>query len=304
VPDLLLGLSRMTKVEAKTAQPDWYQYVRVGDPGATPPTGVAHVTVTSPDGAMLADAILGARSFSIAASHTRGGMFVREAGAAQSWLVEGGASVPTELPEWFDAILDIPGSAVSNITILAGGKTLLDFKKTDATNGVYDIASRDPAAGVPANSVANSNTLKNLASGIVGVRAEDVRALDTVPPAENSRTNRFTTTSGLQLDVTVSDEKEGGVWAVFKASAPEGSEGAAMAADINGRTANWAFRLDASHASRLNQPVADLVKDPATPASDGIGPVPLDQNGMPMLAPQGFNAPGLGITGDQIIPGF
>ena len=267
IPDLILGLARMTKVEAKTAQPDWYQYIRVGDPGATPPTGVAHVTVTSADGTKLADAILGARSHSIAASHTRGGMFVREAGAAQSWLVEGTASVPGGLAEWFDTILDIPAATVTSIAILAGDRMVLGFRKTDATNGVYEIVYRDPAE-VAAASVANSNTLRSVASAIVGVRADDVRALASLSPAENSRTNRFTTASGLQLDVTVFEE-DGRPWTVFRASAPAGSEAAALAAEINGRTANWAFQLDASHASRLNQPLANLVQAPAAPAAEG-----------------------------------
>jgi len=280
-PDLVLGLARLTKVEAKTAKADWYQYIRVGDPAATPPTGVAHVTVTSASGQVLADAILGARSFGIAASHSRGGMFVRGPADAQSWLVEGSASVPTELSEWFDTIIDIPGATVTDIAILAGDKTLLEAKKTDATNGVYEIAYLDPAEAA-AGTVANSNSLRSTASAIVGVRAADIRAADSVPLAADARTTRFTTTSGLQLDVMVSEEADG-VWARFKASAPEGSDAAALAADINGRTQNWAFRLDQSHGSRLAQPVANFVQQPAAPAAEGIAPIPLDSSGMPML---------------------
>jgi hypothetical protein len=280
-PDLVLGLSRMTKVEAKTAKPDWYQYIRVGDPSATPPTGVARVTVTSASGQPLADVILGARSFGIAASHSRGGMFVRGPNDAQSWLVEGSASVPADLSEWFDTIVDIPGATVTDIAILVGDKTLLKASKTDAANGVYTIASLDPAEA-PADSVANSNSLRSVASAIVGIRAADVRAADSVPAAADARTMRFTTTSGLVLDVLASKEADG-VWASFKASAPEGSDGAAMAVDINTRTAGWAFRLDESHGSRLTQPVANLVQQPAAPAPDGVAPIPLDPSGMPIL---------------------
>ncbi len=290
VPDLVLGLARMTKVEAKTAQPEWYQHIRVGDPSASPPTGVAHVTVTAADGTKLADAILGARSFGIAASHARGGMFVREADGAQSWLVEGVVSVPAGLPEWFDTILDIPGSAVTDIAILDGNRTVLEFKKTDATNGVYEIAYRDPAE-VAEDEVANSNTLRSVASAIVGVRAENVRDADTLSPAENARINRFTTASGLQLDITMI-EQDGGPWAMIKASAREGSEAAAMAAEINARTANWAFQLAASHAARLTQPVANLVQKPTAPPAEGVAPIPFDQDGKPILGPQGFTMPG------------
>lgn len=303
VPDLALNLSRMTKVEAKTAQPDWYQYIRVGDPAATPPTGVAHVTVASTGGDVLADAILGVRSHGIPASHTRGGMFLREAGSDQAWLVEGLATVPTELPEWFDTVLDVSGSDVTNFTILQGDKVVYDVKKTDATNGIYTLAQLDPGVA-PANSEANSNSLRSTVSAIVGVRAEDIRAATTEAPGPDVRTDRLLTSSGLQVEVTLYPEGDA-VWAQFKASAPEGTDAAKQAAEINMRTAKWAFKLDSSHATRLNQPIANLVQNPtAPPPADQPAPVPLDSNGAPILGPQGEAQPGVGITGDQIIPGF
>jgi hypothetical protein len=258
--------------------------------------------VTSADGQVLADAILGARSYSISASHTRGGMFVREPSGTQSWLVEGIASVPTDFPEWLDTILDVPGSDVVNIAIIVGDKTIFEVKKTDLTNGVYEIVQLDPAQAA-ADSVANSNSLRSVASAIVGVRADDVRAVDSMTARQNERTNRFITKSGLQLDA-VTFEAEGGIWATFKASAPVGSADAATAAAINGRTANWAFRLDQSHASRLTQPIANLVQKPAPPAQQGAGPVPPNAGGAPVFNPQAPGAPGMGITGDQVIPGF
>jgi len=302
VPDLVLGLSRMTKVEAKTAEPDWYQYIRVGDPKVEPPTGVAHVTVVSANGTELADSILGARSLAIAASHTGGGMFVRDADGAASWLVEGLASVPAALPEWFDTILDIPGTEVSSIAILQGDKKVLEFGKTDASNGIYELVFSEPGTVEP-DEVANSNTLRSVASAIVGVRAEDIRAADSVTTGPEARTNHFVTASGLELDITMV-EREGEPWALIKASAAEGSEAAKAAEEINARTAKWAFKLGASHTTRLTQPLGNLVQKPSSPASEGVAPIPFDQDGRPILGPQAPAAPGLGISGEQFIPGF
>jgi hypothetical protein len=290
VANLVASLTRLVKLEAKTAIPDWYQYIRVGDPAATPPTGVARVTVTSAGGDALADVVLGARSFSIPASHTRGGMFVRAADEAQSWLVEGTASVPTELSEWFGTIVDIPASDVTGFAILRDGKTVFEAKKTDETNGVYELAYLDPAEG-DAGSVANSNSIRSTASGIVGLRAEDVRAIDSLTPGEDVRTDRFTTSSGLQLDVTVFSA-EGKTWATFKASAPEGSDAAATAADIGSRTAKWAFQLNSSVATRLAQPIANLVQRPADPNAGAVSPGAPNGSGTPMFAPPGPRIPG------------
>lgn len=302
VPDLVLGLSRMTKVEAKTAQPDWYQYIRVGEPAATPPTGVAHVTVMSSDGTKLADTILGARSYAIPASHIRGGMFVREADGESSWLVEGVASVPAALSEWFDTILDVSGTEVSSISIRIGDKRVLEFNKTDASNGIYELVFKDSEV-IAADSVANSNTLRSVASAIVGVRAEDVRAADRLTLGQGVRSTRFTTASGLELDITMVEQVDG-PWALIKASAPEGSEAAELAAEINERTAKWAFKLADSHATRLTQPFENLVQKPTNPAADVMAPIPLDQDGRPILGPQGHSDPGLGITGGELIPGL
>jgi hypothetical protein len=302
VSDLVSSLAHMTKVEAKTAEPDWYQYIKVGDPSATPPTGIAHMVVKSADGQVLADVVLGARSYSIAASHARGGMFVRAPDDKQSWLVEGVASAPTELQEWFDAVVDIPASDVAGLTILMGDKTVFEARKTDETNGNYELVQVDPAQAA-GDSAANSNSIRSTASAIVGLRADDIRAIDSMSPGEDARTDRFTTASGLTLDVTMFDA-DGRTWAIFKASAVEGSGAAKLAADINSRAANWAFWLDASRTTRLMQPVANLVQKPGNPAASGAGSIPLDGNGKPMIAPAMPNMPGLGGAGGPMLPTF
>jgi hypothetical protein len=298
VSDLVVSLSRMTKVEAKTSKPDWYQYIRVGDPAATPPTGVAHVTVASADGDALAETILGARSHAIAAAHARGGTFVRVPDEAQSWLVEGSATVLTELPEWFDTIVDIPGTEVSGLAILTGDKTVFEAKKTEES--IYELTYLDPAEAA-AGSVANANSIRSTASAIVGLRVGDVRAVGDISPGDDARTDRFTTTSGLRLDMTVFNA-DGGIWAVLKAWASEGGEAAEMAAAINSRTANWAFRLNESVATRLTQPIINLVQKPADPATSGADPVPLDGRETTIVPPGSES--GDGMPSGRVLPTF
>ena len=130
-----------------------------------------------------------------------------------------------------------------------------------------------------------------------------MRAIASVSPGENARTVRFTTTSGLQLDITVV-QLDDGAWAIFKASAPEGSEAAQAAADINARTANWAFLLNGSRATRLTQPVADLIQGPADPAAGDANRVLFDQNGFPILTPEQSNGAVPGLPGGMVLPKF
>src|SRR5437868_10246998 len=90
VANVVDRLAAMTKVEPKTNNPDWYQYIQVGEPTGTPASGSGiRITGSAANGDVLVDTIVGSTSSSIAASHSRGGTFVRNMGQPQSWLVEG-----------------------------------------------------------------------------------------------------------------------------------------------------------------------------------------------------------------------
>lgn len=282
VAELVTGLASLTRVEPKTANPEWYRYIRVGDPTAQPPTAVAHITVSGVGGTVLADAILGTRSYSIPASHARGGSFAREANDGQSWLVEGSVSLPSVLPDWFETLVNIPGTNVASIAVIEGGKTVFEAERSDPTTGTYSLVSVD-APDVPTNAEVNATAVRGLASAIVGVRAEDVRALEGLTVPETARTNRFTTVTGLQVDMTVVDA-EGGPWTLIKASAPTESAAAEEATAINARTAHWAFKLDSSRISRLTRKVSELVQDPEA-LSEGAVELP------GMVVPGGPQAP-------------
>ncbi len=267
VADVVNSLTAMTTVEAKTADPEWYQYVMVGDPATTPPTANAHVIVSTANGEVLADAIIGNQSVSMSAAQGQGGTFVRRAGEDQSWLVDGVVAIPPGLNNWFAPIVNVPGPDVTSIAILNGDRTVFEVRKTDPSTGLYELVALDDSQG-PSASVANLDPIRDLASGIVNVTFEGARPLDSVDLATAARTVRFTTAAGLQLDVTVV-EADGETWAVFKASAAEGSAAADQAAQITAATEHWAFRLEPTRVARLGHAVSELIQPPATDAGQG-----------------------------------
>ncbi len=269
VPDaiaqIVAGLSQMTVVEDKTSNPDWYQYIGVNDPTADLPAGVTpgvHIRAVAANGDVLADAIFGAASASIGYARD-GGSFVRRAGERQAWLVTGSINVPGFEQDWFGQLLSIPGPQVERITIFLGDQMALDAQKVDFDTGDYNLVYLDPSIG-PAGSTANDNGLRGIAQGIVSTSFEGVRSAESVTFADDARLIRFTTISGLQLDVKLG-EADGDIWVTYQASAPEGSDAAAQAEDINARASGWAFKLLSYRTTALTRDLATLYDPPAAP---------------------------------------
>jgi hypothetical protein len=304
VADVVDRLAAMTRVEPKTDNPDWYQYIQVGEPPGKPdsPAGI-RVTASAANGGGLVDTIVGSESATIAASHSRGGTFVRNVGQAQSWLVEGTLMIPGTLGDWFDPIVTIPGPDVVRVAVLIGNKTVFEARKSDPTTGQYQIVQLDPSVG-SSDMVANDDEIRSLVAGIVNVALQDVRSLDSITPGASARIDRFTMIDGMQLDVTLV-EADGATWASFKAAAPDGTDAARTAAKVNAVADRWAFKLDAAPTSRLTTNVSELVRPPGPPAPEQGGSFP-GGAGAPFLGPGGQLPPGFGQGGGSLPlpPGF
>jgi len=306
VVSVVNALAAMTKVEPKTDNPAWYQYIQVAEPaGKAESTEGIRVTASAANGDVLVDTIVGSMSSTIAASHSRGGTFVRNMGQAQSWLVEGTVAIPEQMSDWFDPIIMVPGPNVTGVAVLIGDKTVFEARKSDPATGQYKIVQLDASVG-SSDEVVNDDAIHSLTAGIVNVTVQDVRALDSITPGKSARIDRFTTNDGMQLDVTLVDA-DGATWAIFKASALDASDGAkAAAAKVNALADRWAFKLDSGPIAALTTDVSELVRPP------GSGPVP-DQGGAfsggagaPFAFPRGQQPPGFGQGGTQLPlpPGF
>jgi hypothetical protein len=253
------------------------------------------VTASAANGDVLADTIVGSASSTISAAHGRGGTFVRNAAEPQSWLVEGSVAVPADLGEWFDRVVNIPGTDLSGIAVLIGDKVVFEAQKPDPKSGEYQIVHMDESVG-PSDSVANNSIIHNLGAGIVNVKVEDARALESVTPGPTARTDRYTITGGLQIDVTLVDA-DNATWAIIKASAPEGSDAAKTAATINAAAGRWALRLGSVETKNLQVEVSRLVQPPnANPQGAGQVGVPPGGQAVPFPTP--------GIPTGPALPNF
>lgn len=275
------ALAAMTIVEPKTGNPEWYQYIGVADPRGTDEVAGVHIAATDAAGVALADAIFGFESTTIGYSRL-GGSFVRRTNEDLSWLVEGAVIIPGFLQEWFDQILHVPGTEVAAVAVFAGDELLFDAEKTDFTNGIYTLRFLDPSEG-PAGATALGQGIRGVTQAIVSTTFDDARPLSAVTFADDARTVRFTTRSGVQIDVKLG-MIDGEEWVTYNATAPDGTEAAVQqAAGVNARTANWAFKLPAYRLTALNHPISDLIALPAP--AQGIPPGGLMAPAAPPIAP-------------------
>jgi hypothetical protein len=277
--ELISQVAGMTRVEAKTENPDWYHYIGVD--GVSPDTGTMRLVASADDGTPLLDALFGNESTSMGFTPV-GGTFVRETEEARAWLVEGVVFAPGFLQEWFEPILSIPGTEVASIAILAGEEILLSADKIDFNTADYELTFLSETLGPP-GSTANDAGLRSVTQGIVSTSFDEARPLEGVTFGPDSRTLRFTTVAGLELEVRLG-EVDGETWVVYRATAAEGTEAAAIAADITERTERWAFLIPSYRITVLARPINELFDLPPAP---------------PPVAP---GAPGL--PGAPALPGF
>jgi hypothetical protein len=272
--ELVSSVAGMTRIEAKTENPDWYHYIGVD--GISPDSGTMRLVAFADDGTQLMDALFGNDSTTIGFTRA-GGTFVRETDDARSWLVEGVVFAPGFMQEWFEPILSIPGTEVASITILAGDEVLLSADKVDFNTADYELTFLSEAIGPP-GSTANDAGLRSVTQGIVSTSFDEARPLESVAFGPDSRTLRFTTVTGLELEVRLG-EVDGQTWVAYAATAAEGTEAAATAAEITERTERWAFLIASYRITVLARPINELISlppepPPVAPAAPGGPAVP------------------------------
>jgi hypothetical protein len=159
VASFLATLGDMDLLEQKTADPARYSQLTLADPAASGGAGKT-VKVTNAAGQVLADATFGKSAPSL--GRLGGGIYLRRAGEARTWLAEGLPVIPESADRWADR--DLFGvaddSTIKSAAILdAAGKTLLtaarakpddkDFTVRPALPGKPDTAKIDQLAETP-----------------------------------------------------------------------------------------------------------------------------------------------------------
>ena len=282
VRQTLLQLGNLRIVEAKTAKAENYPALEVEDRQDGSAKSRA-VRALDADGKALLDLLVGKSRPPRAMNPP--GHFVRRAGEANAWLVEGELTLGATAQDWIDTqVVDLPVDRVRQVTIApAKGKPIV-VNKANPEVQLYTLAEVPAGTEVKARA-----TVSSMGGLLLDARLEKVRAASELDGQVPSATAEVETFDGLTVKLARYDF-EGGVWVTLEAihtpervvaptaapapekpieemnaaPAPAGlkkpEEVAEEARSINARVKGWAYALPSYKTRLLEKSLDDLLK--------------------------------------------
>lgn len=262
VRKLLVGLGELETIEAKTRNPQLYDRLNLQDP-STDGSKAVQITVKDGQGATLASLLIGKRRTPPvgAAASTAGDMiYVRKAGDAQTWLVQGQVEMHDNAVDW----------AVRDVVDIASDKiAAVELEKPDAKP--FAIFREKPEdkdfkiRAMPADKTVKSQWDVNAVAGVLEALTFDDVAKDGAFPFGPARgTDRFRTKDGLVLTISLLP-KDQETW--VRVSATGEGEAATQAKELSARLSGWVYRLPDYKRDKLLTKLDDLLQAPTKPQS-------------------------------------
>jgi hypothetical protein len=233
---LLAGLVELRLLEPRTADPASLARLGVDDPASPSSTAVA-MKVTTEDGTVLADLLLGHRS-----QRSQGGLpetvYVRRPAETRTWLAEGRIPGDADPQSWLiREVIDIPADSVAHIAVSHGMEKIEFVRSGDGM-----VLANPPAGKI------DEYRLGEVAKALEGVTLADVRRGPL--PGQSVGNVVFTTTAGLVIDASVAREDKQ-LWASFAAHG--------TGAEALQGLAGWAFHLPEWRQTALVPAISDLI---------------------------------------------
>ena len=265
VRDLIVGLSDMRLVEAKTGREDRFHRLELEDPEGEGAQS-RRVRLLDGEAAVLAETVVGKASGRYTGG-AEGGTYIRRPDDQRAWLASGSLALQATLEDWLDSdILHLSSAEIRR----------LDLRPPEGQAIVLDRPERDgdfTLEALPEGRVLDASQSSRLASGLSFLTFDDVvRREQVVLPQERIR-GEFTTYEGIQVTIQMA-EIDKAFWAVLSARFLEDSEGALAldeddasgarrrAEEIAARTEGWVYQIPVFAADRLKVEFDALHKDP------------------------------------------
>ncbi|MDO9708614.1 DUF4340 domain-containing protein [Paracraurococcus lichenis] len=259
VREMLVGLTELRLVEARTADPGQHERLGVDDPKRPGSTALL-LRVLDGAGAPIAELVLGRRRV-----RTQGevpeSIYVRRPAEAQAWLAEGRLAVDADPQLWLDRdIANLPQDRVQRVEVQRTGEPELV------------LARPEPGAKlrieVPADGPEPDETsVDEVARAFEYLTFLDVKPADQVPGEAVGET-RVALTDDLRITVWP-NVAAGDVWIRLRA------EGAGEeAARLNARWQGWAYQVGVWKLKAFAPRAEDLKPHEVTPPGAAAPPKP------------------------------
>lgn len=280
VSQLVLGLSALKILEAKTANPELYSKLGVEDITAEDAQSVLFTLKDSAD-QTLASLIVGNHQIA-KIDATQREFYLRKAEDKQTWLAIGTLPVDKQPTQWLDKqILDIESARVQQVKVIhPEGEQVLIFRDTK-DNEDYQLA--DLSAHMKIKSM---YTLKQLAGTLADLQMHDVTIPSEVTFSQDAHTQAvFTTFDGLEITITLVEQEDKYYTQLTAAFVPEAIVGdtkenstetdstakvthtpeqvKAEAETLQSKLKGWVFEVPSYKTTALLKRQAELVEAPA-----------------------------------------
>ena len=256
VRELLIGLSDLRLIEAKTRDPDRHAKLHLDDTTAVA-SRATRLVVEDDAGNVVLDGLFGKSLTSL--SGGKPSIYIRRTGDPQSWLATGEIAIRGEAREWLPVdVLSIRRERIESIVYRSPDAAPLELIY-NATLQRYEIV------GLPADREVKSR-YELLQTAITAERMmfQDVRPADSLVADPGLGNALWRTMDGLTVTLALapSDRPDEPPWVLFEAVAAQDAEESVRneAAAIETRLAGWAFRLDPQTMQRLRATMEGLTR--------------------------------------------
>jgi hypothetical protein len=233
----VIGMAELQTIEPKTARAEWLHYV---DLDAPPHGAGVLISLMNEKGETLAAMIAG-KSVDIGDSSGATGLFIREPGSSQSWLVRSVFEPKSDPADWLDKhVIDIDRSRIQEVDV------------DPASGPSYDVRRDKPAVeqfallNLPkGREIAYPGAADGVGGAIVGFAFDSVRPSRELDFSDQKRPTRLVTRTFDGLTVTAQTIQQGpDYWTILSAEgAPNKPDAQKEAREISSHVNGWAYKL-------------------------------------------------------------
>lgn len=249
---LLNTLAKAELIEPKTATKERHAQLELEAPTAKDAKSRG-VRVLDDKGKPLADIVLGKSRFDAFGSG-KGGVYVRRASEAQTWLATGEPKGGADLKDWVTAtIYELDQAKVQKVTIEHPGEAPMVVEKNDVKDAKdkFKISVATPEGKKP-----KAGAVDQIPTGFASIDLEDVRKLEQTPSGDKVAVVKLEAEGGVNLTFRV--RKDGDAqWLSLTAAGAEG-EAKTKADELNQRHGGWEFKIPQWKADQVAKRRDDL----------------------------------------------
>jgi hypothetical protein len=244
VRKLLIDLSALNTVEAKTSDPAKYALLGVEDVSTPTATGTRVEAVT---GQQVHGVIIGKTSGSKSA-------YVRAIDSKQSVLATPIVQAEADPKHWLDTtLLDIPETRIQEIEVAPSGTPAYKVAREKKEQTDFTVTPVPKGRELSSASVANG-----YGSALVLLALTDVKKQDGVKPITQEPRVTFRTFDGLELQIT--GRVEGDHRLIMIAPRSTAKETADEAQKLEARVNGWMFEIPNYKYDALFRPLEEMLK--------------------------------------------